>query len=559
MASYAFDQNVAKQKLAHMIIMHEYPLSMVEHEAFSEFSTALQPAFKSVSRNSIKKEILQIFDMEKMNIISILDANNCRIALTTDLWTASSQMKGYMAVTAHFIDELWCLQSRILRFIYVPCPHTAETICEALHECVMDWNLDRRLSALTVDNCSTNDKVIEFMLEKLNKNDLWLNGQLYHMRCCAHILNLIVKDGLAVIGDGIEKIRDSVAYWVATPKRKERFVEAARQLNIECKQMLVLDCKTSWNSTYLMLTVASKYKTVFSRLSARDRQYRSVPQEKEWELAYKLEDNFRKFYEVTEMFSDPRYKLKLIGFYFDSLFGKPDSEFHSKRAFNLCRNLVDEYTLKFKVSEGSSSYGESASSSSSSRLAKSMWSPSNTPIKASFEEDTNGEDEELTGFPCNHGISAFLSSNCDHIDYIHNKYKKNDFIKAYAPVIYGINGPRIWPKTNVKPLQCPLFKKQRGRPKKTMNLQYDEVRVEGKTKLKRNYVVVRYIKCKKKRYNKSTCDKRAGGNLDGSETRQGCIQIEGLNQVKDPIRLKVLKQVKEPVRLKVYKQVNEAI
>ncbi|KAK3204788.1 hypothetical protein Dsin_018834 [Dipteronia sinensis] len=193
--------------------------------------------FKSVSRNTIKNEILQIYDVEKMKTLSILEANTCIIALTTDLWTASSQRKGHMVVTAHFIGESWCLRSRISRFIYAPCPHTAETVCEALHDCVMAWNIDRRLSTLTVDNCSTNDKVIEFMLEKLNKNDLWLNGQLYQVRCCAHILNLIVKDGLAVIGDGIEIICDSVAYWVATPQRIERFVEVARQLNIECKQM----------------------------------------------------------------------------------------------------------------------------------------------------------------------------------------------------------------------------------------------------------------------------------------------------------------------------------
>ena len=64
------------------------------------------------------------------------------------------------------------------------------------------------------------------------------------MCCCAHILNLIVKEGLEVIKESVEKIRESVAFWVATPKRLEKFVETARQLNICCDKKLVLDCKT---------------------------------------------------------------------------------------------------------------------------------------------------------------------------------------------------------------------------------------------------------------------------------------------------------------------------
>ena len=52
------------------------------------------------------------------------------------------------------------------------------------------------------------------------------------MCCCAHIFNLIVKDGLKFVKDGIEKIRDSVAFWTTTPKRKEKFEETTQQLRI---------------------------------------------------------------------------------------------------------------------------------------------------------------------------------------------------------------------------------------------------------------------------------------------------------------------------------------
>ena len=38
-----------------------------------------------------------------------------RVAITSDMWTAGHQKKGYMVVTAHFIDESWTLKSFILR------------------------------------------------------------------------------------------------------------------------------------------------------------------------------------------------------------------------------------------------------------------------------------------------------------------------------------------------------------------------------------------------------------------------------------------------------------
>ncbi|KAK2654694.1 hypothetical protein Ddye_014550 [Dipteronia dyeriana] len=84
---------------------------------------------------------------------------------------------------------------------------------------------------------------------------------------------------------------------------------------------------------------------------------------------------------------------------------------------------------------------------------------------------------QLTGIPCIHGMSALLNSNHDPIQFVHNMYKKETFMKAYNPVIYGINGLTMWPNTNEKPVQVLEFKKQRGRSKKARNLQSDKVRL----------------------------------------------------------------------------------
>ena len=114
-----------------------------------------------------------------------------------------------------------------IRFAYVPAPHNGEVICQALHECLLDWHLERKLSTVTLDNCTSNDKAIDILIDKLDTKSLMLEGKYLHMRCCAHILNLIVKDGMDLMEKGIERVRDSVAYWSATPKRHEKFEKMA--------------------------------------------------------------------------------------------------------------------------------------------------------------------------------------------------------------------------------------------------------------------------------------------------------------------------------------------
>ncbi|KAG5544434.1 hypothetical protein RHGRI_017006 [Rhododendron griersonianum] len=312
--AYTFDQNFARRELACMIIMHEYPLSMGEHTGFKSFVLALQPLFQMVSRNTLKADIFKIYDGERLKAMKAIEKIQSRVAVTTDMWTSSNQKRGFMVITGHYVDDSWKLQSIILRFIYVPCPHTAEVLCESLMETLLDWNIDRRLSTLTVDNCSSNDAMISILIGKLEPESLMSHGKLIHMRCVAHILNLIVKDGLEVIKGGIEKIRESVAYWTASPKREEKFEENARQLRILGGKKLSLDCVTRWNSTFLMLQTAIEYKDVFSRLKIRESQYKSCPQDSDWEVAKEVCERLEVCYKATEVFSGTKYPTSNLFF-----------------------------------------------------------------------------------------------------------------------------------------------------------------------------------------------------------------------------------------------------
>ena len=72
-----------------------------------------------------------------------------------------------------------------------------------------------------MDNYSYNDAIIGILKDRLDMRALPLGGKFFHMRCCAHILNIIVKDGLEVIEGSIEKVRDSVCLLYTSPSPRD--------------------------------------------------------------------------------------------------------------------------------------------------------------------------------------------------------------------------------------------------------------------------------------------------------------------------------------------------
>ena len=111
----AFDVNIVRQKITTLVIKHELLLKFVEYEAFIDSMSYCNPLVKKMSRNTLKSEIFKLYKSEKVKMLNLLNINDSRVAITTDMWTSSNQKRGYMVVTGHFIDNSWCLQSRVLR------------------------------------------------------------------------------------------------------------------------------------------------------------------------------------------------------------------------------------------------------------------------------------------------------------------------------------------------------------------------------------------------------------------------------------------------------------
>ena len=114
-----------------------------------------------------------------------------------------------------------------------------------------EWGIGS-VCTITVDNASANDTAISYLKRKLSGWDSGcvFYGNYLHMRCCAHIINLIVSKGLREAHDSIVSIRNAVKYVRFSSSRMQRFKECASREKIDCKSLVFLDVPTRWNSTY---------------------------------------------------------------------------------------------------------------------------------------------------------------------------------------------------------------------------------------------------------------------------------------------------------------------
>lgn len=227
-----------------MLITKDFqPFSIVEDYGFREFVNALNPSYELPSRKKLSNTSLQASFEKTFHDCQTLLTDVKAVTLTTDCWT-SRNSENFMAVTAHFINQNFKLQSMLLDCSSYGESHTSENLSNELKKVIFEWNLDQKILMVISDNAANIRKAI--------KDDL----KLKHFGCYAHTINLVAQDALKGqnLSDLIGKAKTIVAFFKRSTSAMAKLNEQQKRINPDSiPKKLIQEVATRWNSTYFLL------------------------------------------------------------------------------------------------------------------------------------------------------------------------------------------------------------------------------------------------------------------------------------------------------------------
>ena len=153
------------------------------------------------------------------------------------------------------------------------------------------------------------------MVSGIKKFQAMIPNELIHLRCAAHVLNLVVNCGIREpeFFKLIEKLRHFCKKIHSSPKLTE-YLETQSNIFQEPNIKIVMDVETRWNSTYDMLSTALRIKQSITAVSGylvsqKETRYESLV-ENDWELVLNLTEFLEPFYQGNFKVKINYYDLK---------------------------------------------------------------------------------------------------------------------------------------------------------------------------------------------------------------------------------------------------------
>ena len=241
-----YPTSFARQKrlnnmLLKMIIKDMQPFSIVEDQGFQDFISAIDPSYKLPNRKMIARELLVDSYRDTIQKVTAIMDSVESVCLTTDSWT-SVITENYLAVTAHFLNQDFQLESCLLECSSFRERHTQENLKQELIRITKEWKIQDKVVLIVTDNAPNIVNAVKMAKFK-------------HLPCFAHrpTLNLVVQKGIVRLKPLQQKIKVIIEHFHRSTVAAEKFASLQSQMNPNKPPLkLKNDVLTRWNSTYEM-------------------------------------------------------------------------------------------------------------------------------------------------------------------------------------------------------------------------------------------------------------------------------------------------------------------
>jgi hypothetical protein len=222
-------QKEKEESTLRWIILTTQPLSTVTQKAYIEHMNIIDPQFIVPGEKKIRMMITRSYGYNR-NKLKLLLKTAQSISLTTDLWSSRSK-HGYLGLTATWINKEFEILDVLLEISYLPAPHTAKAITEAIEKSISKWEIENHVVSVTTDNGANMVAAIR---------DL---APIKRLSCAAHTLQLAINRGLKVVEALVLRAKQLINFF-STQKQIERLIKVQEEIGYEEQLHLIQDVST---------------------------------------------------------------------------------------------------------------------------------------------------------------------------------------------------------------------------------------------------------------------------------------------------------------------------
>ena len=333
------------EKLVHFLAKDMRPTTLVEGEGFRKFMQEVDSQYVLPSRRKIVRDDLPNLQKKVQDSLKAELAKAESVALTSDLWSSVTNTP-FIGLTAHFLDPELKLSSKLIGCVKFSERHTSTHIEAKIRSLLDEYEIKEKVLTCTTDNANN--------IVKATK-DLGL----VHIPCLAHKLNLCAMDCLDKF-EGLVLVRKKILSLVTATKKssvvKYEFEECQGRLK-DCPPVaLIRECKTRWNSTFLMLQRAVELREAITLFQASESGQEWSFSGEEWTTAKESIKLLQPLFQATVEMSTEKFVTaskvipivkSLLGWYAGEGRRLPQPSF----SHDLCNSLLQSLYQRFQAVE----------------------------------------------------------------------------------------------------------------------------------------------------------------------------------------------------------------